>query len=92
MSGFVQCGERTRTSSASSFRADSTYEEGNLALFEPRVIAFHVAERHAGLLPGDVNTQVHAITWMFAALDTVEQPILNHQTIRLLDDDKTWYE
>jgi glutathione S-transferase len=44
-----------------------TYEEGDLALFETGAIVFHIAERHAGLLPDDANARARAITWMFAA-------------------------
>ncbi len=69
-----------------------TYEEGDLALFESGAIVFHIAERHAGLLPDDANARARAITWMFAALNTVEPPILDLQTTRLLEGDKTWYE
>jgi glutathione S-transferase len=43
-----------------------TYEEGDLALFETGAIVFHIAERHAGLLPDDANGWARAITWMFA--------------------------
>ncbi len=53
-----------------------TYEEGDLGLFETGAIVFHIAERHAGLLPDDANARARAITWMFAALSTVEPPIL----------------
>jgi hypothetical protein len=53
-----------------------TYEEGGLALFETGAIVFHIAERHAGLLPDDADARARAITWMFAALNTVEPPIL----------------
>ena len=53
-----------------------TYEEGDLALFESGAIVFHIAERHAGLLPDDANARARAIAWMFAALNTVEPPIL----------------
>ena len=69
-----------------------TYEEGDLALFETGSIVFHIAERHAGLLPGDANARSRAITWMFAALNTVEPPILELGTARLLEGDKSWYE
>jgi glutathione S-transferase len=69
-----------------------TYEEGDLALFESGAIIFHIAERHAGLLPDDANARARAITWMFAALNTVEPPILDLQTTRFLEGDKTWYE
>jgi glutathione S-transferase len=69
-----------------------TYEEGDLALFESGAIVFHIAERHAGLLPDDANARARAITWMFAALNTVEPPILDLQTVKFLEADKTWYE
>lgn len=69
-----------------------TYEEGDLALFETGSIVFHIAERHAGLLPNDANARARAITWMFAALNTVEPPILELTTARLLERDKPWYE
>jgi glutathione S-transferase len=61
-------------------------------LFESGAIVFHIAERHAGLLPDDANARARAISWMFAALNTVEPPILDLQTTRLLEGDKTWYE
>src|SRR5476651_1176519 len=75
-----------------------TYEEGGLALFETGAIVFHIAERHAGLFPpksdGDtdasVNARARAITWMFAALNTVEPPILELATAKILEGDKPW--
>src|SRR6185295_6132728 len=67
-----------------------TYEEGDLALFETGAIVFHIAERHAGLLPKDANARARAITWMFAALNTVEPPILELANARLLEGDKPW--
>src|SRR4029077_10102818 len=53
-----------------------TYEDSDLALFETGAIVLHIAERHAGLLPDDANARARAITWMFAALSTVEPPLL----------------
>jgi glutathione S-transferase len=67
-----------------------TYEEGNLILFETGSIVFHIAEHHAGLLPDDANARARAITWMFAALNTVEPPILELVTAKLLEGDKPW--
>ncbi len=69
-----------------------TYEEGDLALFESGAIVFHIAERHAGLLPDDANARARAITWMFAALNTVEPPIVERELASYLERDKTWYE
>src|SRR5262249_12890214 len=67
-----------------------TYEEGDLALFETGAIVFHIAERHAGLLPGDAKARARAITWMFAALNTVEPPIVELGTAKLLEGHKPW--
>ena len=67
-----------------------TYEEGDLALFETGAIVFHVAQHHAGLLPEDAHARARAITWMFAALSTVEPPILEFANARLLEGDKPW--
>ena len=69
-----------------------TYEEGDLALFETGAIVLHLAERHDGLLPGDANARARAISWMFAALNTVEPPIVERSMIGLLERDETWYE
>ena len=69
-----------------------TYEEGDLALFESGAIVFHIAERHAGLLPDDASARARAITWMFAAINTVEPPILDLSFTKVLESDKPWYE
>ena len=68
-----------------------TYEEGDLTLFESGAIVFHIAERHAGLLPDDANARARAITWMFAALNTVEPPIIERGMATLVERDKPWY-
>jgi glutathione S-transferase len=67
-----------------------TYEDGDLVLFETGAIVFHIAQHHAGLLPNDANARARAITWMFAALNTVEPPILELANARLLEGDKPW--
>ena len=67
-----------------------TYEEGDLALFESGAIVFHIAERHAVLLPDDADARAREITWMFTALNTVEPAILELATARLLEGDKPW--
>ena len=67
-----------------------TYEEGDLAIFETGAIVFHIAERYAGLLPHQDAARARAITWIFAALNTVEPPILELGNARLLERDKPW--
>ena len=67
-----------------------TYEEGGLALFESGAIILHIAEHHAGLLPVDAHARARAITWMFAAINTVEPPILDLVIVKLVEGDKPW--
>jgi glutathione S-transferase len=69
-----------------------TYEEGDLVLFETGAIIFHIAERHPGLFPGDADARARAIAWMFAALNTVEPPILELVTAKILEGDRPWAE
>jgi glutathione S-transferase len=69
-----------------------TYEDGDLALFESGAIVFHIAERHAGLLPDDGKARARAITWMFAALSTMEPPIVERFVATFMERDKSWCE
>lgn len=69
-----------------------TYEEGDLALFETGAIVLHIAERHAGLLPDDANARARTIMWMFAAVNTIEPPIVEWSAAWLMERDKPWYE
>jgi glutathione S-transferase len=69
-----------------------TFEEGDLALFESGAIVFHIAEHHSGLLPDDANARARAVMWMFAALSTVEPPIVDRSLATILERDKSWYE
>src|SRR4051794_26005553 len=68
-----------------------TYEEGDLALFESGAIVFHIAERHAGLLPDDPNARARAISWMFAAMTTVQAPIVEREGFILTEKEKSWF-
>ena len=67
-----------------------TYEDGGLALFESGAIVFHLAETRPGLLPADASARARAISWMFAALSTVEPPIVERSMASLLEKDKPW--
>jgi glutathione S-transferase len=68
------------------------YEESDLVLFESGAIVFHLAERRAGLLPDDANARARAISWMFAALNTVEPPIVERSMAMILERNEAWYE
>lgn len=69
-----------------------TYEEGDFALFESGAIVFHIAEQHVGLLPENAKERARAVMWMFAAVNTVEPPILEFSMAKVLERDKPWYE
>ncbi|HEY6632731.1 MAG TPA: glutathione S-transferase family protein [Rhizobiaceae bacterium] len=67
------------------------YREGDLVLFESGAIVLHIAERHAGLLPAQAKARARAITWMFAAIGTVEPPIVEREAAGYTERDKSWY-
>ena len=67
-----------------------TYEEDGLVLFETGAIVLHIAERFGGLLPADANARARAISWMFAAVNTIEPPILELPIAMFLEKDKPW--
>jgi len=69
-----------------------TYEDGGLALFESGSIVLHLAQQHPGLLPEAADARARAITWMFAALTTIEPPIVDREAAEYLEGDKPWYE
>ena len=69
-----------------------TYEEGDLVLFETGAIVFHLAEHHAVLMPAEAKARARTISWMFAALNTVEPPLLDLAMASIFERDKPWFE
>lgn len=69
-----------------------TLEEGDLALFETGSILLRLGEQYPGLLPSDADARARAITWMFAAVSTVEQPIVELSFANILERDEPWFE
>lgn len=67
-----------------------TYEEGELVLFETGAIILHLAHQHPGLLPTNPGARARAISWIFAAVNTVEPPILDFANARLLEQNEPW--
>jgi glutathione S-transferase len=69
-----------------------TLEEGDLTLFESGSIILHLAEAHPGLLPTDPDSRARAMTWMFAALNSVEPPIVEWSAFLILEKDKGYFD
>lgn len=68
-----------------------TYEDGTVALFESGAIVLHIAQNHKGLLPEEPAARGRAIAWLFAALSTLEPPVLDRETAGFLECDEPWY-
>ncbi|MEH3159023.1 MAG: glutathione S-transferase family protein [Sphingomonas taxi] len=67
-----------------------TYEADGLTLFETGGIVLAIASRHPGLLPEDDDARARAIGWMFAAVNSVEPPILELFNARVVEGDRPW--
>jgi len=66
------------------------YEEDGLVLFESGAIVLHVARKSEVLLPNDPEAQAQVITWMFAALNTVEPPLQSFTMMDLFNGEEHW--
>lgn len=75
---------------ANPFGQIPTYEEGELTLFESGAIVLHIACWHAGLLPEGADARARAVTWMFAALSTMEPPIVERSMAVIFESDRPW--
>lgn len=69
-----------------------TYEDGAVSLFESGAIILHIAQTNEGLLPEDAPARARAITWIFAALNTIEPPILELTMAKLFESKESWHE
>ena len=67
------------------------YEEGDLVLFESGAIVLHLAQNHPGLLPQEPNARARAAMWVFAALATIEPPIVEREQVDYVESDRSWY-
>ena len=65
------------------------YRDEDVTLFESGSIVLHISESCAALLPGEPEARSRAKTWMFAALNTVEPPILFLNQLQMMGVDDT---
>ena len=68
-----------------------TYQLDDLVMFESGAIVLHIAERHHGLLPIEADARARAITWMFAAVATVEPVIVQLESTVFMERSKPWF-
>ena len=65
-------------------------EDGDLRLFESGAIVMYVAERSPALLPADAPRRAQVTQWAFAALNTIEFPVMELAAIDLFYPDQRW--
>lgn len=66
------------------------FEEDGLSLFESGAIVLHIGARSEALLPAGEAQRARAITWMFAALDSIEVAIRPLIDIDIFHPDQEW--
>lgn len=69
-----------------------TYEDGDLTLFESGAIVLRIAQDHPGLLPADADARSRAIAWMFAAVGTVDPPIMERSLAVIIEGQEPWFQ
>jgi glutathione S-transferase len=81
---------------SSEYRAEQPFgqvpvlREDGLVLFESGSILLHIAARSPVLLPEDSEARARAITWVFAALNSVEVMVQGLAEIDLFYADRDW--
>jgi len=68
-----------------------TYEQDGLVLFESGAIVLHIAQTHPGLLPEAPDARLRAVSWMFAALNTIEPPVFERALCVVLERETPWF-
>jgi glutathione S-transferase len=66
------------------------YEEDGLVLFESGAIVLHIGARSEALLPADPAKRARAVTWVFAALNSIETFVQPLVAIDLFYADQEW--
>jgi glutathione S-transferase len=66
------------------------YEEDGLVLFESGAIVLHIAERSEALMPTEPKARARTKTWMFAALNSVEQYVQNFVALDAFYANEEW--
>jgi len=66
------------------------YEEDGLVLFESGAIVLHIGARSEALLPADEAGRARAVTWLLAALNSIEVKIQQLVEIDLFNADQEW--
>jgi glutathione S-transferase len=61
-------------------------ETDSIELFESGALVLHLAEQHEKLMPADAASRARVKTWMFAALNTVEPPIMMLNVVDMQPD------
>ena len=68
-----------------------TFDDGTVDLFESGAILLYLGEQDERLLPTETRSRWNAITWLFAALNTIEPVLIQVIMLDLLHRDKPWY-
>lgn len=66
------------------------FSDGEIEMFESGAIVLHIAERSRALLPIDTYGRNRAITWMFAALNSIEPMIGELAVVDVFEKDAEW--
>lgn len=66
------------------------YEEDGFVLFESGAIVHHIAAKSEALMPRDERSRARTLSWMFAALNSIEPHIQNLTALDLFHADQEW--
>lgn len=68
------------------------YRDGEVTLFESGAIVLHIAERSDALTPRDAAGRARTITWVLAALNTLEPHVQNLVALDVFHAGQPWVD
>ncbi len=67
-----------------------TYRDGDVHMFESGAIVLHIAQQCEALMPRDASGRARTMTWVLAALNSLEPMIAELSNIDLFNADAEW--
>jgi glutathione S-transferase len=66
------------------------YKDGGVEMFECAAIALHIAEKSEKLLPREGPRRAQALTWLLAAMNSIDPQVMNQITIEVFARGEEW--
>lgn len=86
----ISAGEREEYFDEQPFGQVPAYREGDIAMFESGAIVMHIADKSDALMPRGAAARARAMSWAFAAMNSIEPVLMELLVIDLFAAGEEW--